>query len=237
MYMSDVLVLAGFVALFYVMLFPWAVRYMQWGRVYIWTYRFIPHFMVSPDLTDSEYLGKFPPRFYSNEGMVPIITKDKVMERWGREYYMKYLFGKSDYYKAAFTAHFIAQTNKYRTDIDNYGRGDLSCLPVQNFYKRANDCEDYAIDFSFFCHCVGLETILVHISGHMFSGVAIKNPPWHMRFMHKVVHEGETYYLVDCTNIWPWMGFNWNFSKPILDCEKVIIPSQQFMDSLRRLDE
>lgn len=182
-------------------------------------YHLIPRKVRCPDLTASPYWGRFPSE--RDQAVCPTID-DPVLKELADT-----LSGKTRFMtergRAKYILAFIQQNVTYRLDSNTFGKAEVYAFPVCTLYLRGNDCEDSGFLGACLCKLVGLDAVVVRVTGHIAYGVNVKG--WGKRF----AHGDKTYVWCEGTGVFPMGWYTGNMD--IQEVSNVVEPSEDYIET------
>ena len=159
----------------------------------------IPRRVEVPSSKASQYYDRFPkkiiPDVYSYA-----TTLDDVTIRELAEALEKKIGNRSDSYKARYILAFVQMAIRYQSDLKTYRSDERYAFPCCTLEQRVGDCEDMALLGASLSKLLGIDAIIIHMTGHLAYAVNVNG------FGKKIEFDGKKYIWAEATGFFP-LGF------------------------------
>ena len=137
---------------------------------------------------ENDIFNMVPDEMVQPDRVVRVIG-DHIMERYD-----------DDYSRADAARRLVQDVIRYSYDNELYGVSDYCARPTETLYHLKGDCEDVTILFCSICEYMGIKTIFMDCSDHIFAGVKVDGCDGNY-----CVYSGERYYTCELTK-WSSIG-------------------------------
>lgn len=187
----------------------------------------IPRKVEVPCMEGSQYYDRFPkkiiPDVYSYA-----TTLDDASIRELASILEKKIGKRSDSFKARYILAFVQMAIMYQSDSKTYGSDERYAFPCCTMKMRVGDCEDMALLGATLSKMLGLDAIIIHMTGHLAYAVNVNG------FGKKIEFDGKKYLWAEATGFFP-LGMVVN-DKEIDGCYYPRTPPTDYISTQTYLD-